>query len=107
MYSFAVQNLETTGATMEETWGMRAVDANFGMADILSIMGSECEHRQGLHFHVQGAVAVELIEPAAGAPLALAEGAEGELMYCCVPQWRYHSRTRNLQVEHTYIDSRP
>ncbi len=28
-------------ARIEETWGMRAMDANFGMADILSIMGSE------------------------------------------------------------------
>ncbi len=37
-------------ARMEETWGMRAMDANFGMADVLSIMGAECEQRQGLHF---------------------------------------------------------
>jgi phenylacetate-CoA ligase len=68
-------------ARMEETWGMRAMDANFGMADILSIMGSECEYRQGLHFQAQGAVAVELIEPETGSPLALTEGAEGELVY--------------------------
>jgi phenylacetate-CoA ligase len=84
-------------ARMEETWGMRAVDANFGMADIMSIMGSECEHRQGLHFHAQGAVAVELIEPEAGAPLALAEGAEGELVYTHLlkeaqPLVRYRAR---------------
>lgn len=66
---------------MEETWGMRAMDANFGMADIISIMGSECEQRQGLHFHAQGAVAVELIEPESGTPLAFTEGAVGELVY--------------------------
>ncbi len=68
-------------ARMEETWGMRAMDANFGMADILSIMGSECEYRQGLHFHAQGAVAVELIEPETGTPLTLTEGVKGELVY--------------------------
>jgi phenylacetate-CoA ligase len=68
-------------ARMEEIWGMRAMDANFGMADILSIMGSECEERQGLHFHAQGVIAAELIEPETGAPIALAEGAEGELVY--------------------------
>ncbi len=84
-------------ARMEETWGMRAMDANFGMADVLSIMGSECEHRQGLHFHAQGAVAVELIEPESGTPLALTEGAEGELVYTHIfkeaqPLVRYRAR---------------
>ena len=84
-------------ARMEETWGMRAMDANFGMADILSIMGSECEERQGLHFHAQGAVAVELIEPETGTPLTLTEGAEGELVYTHLlkeaqPLVRYRAR---------------
>ncbi len=68
-------------ARMEETWGMTAMDANFGMADVLSIMGAECELRQGLHFQAGGIVAVELIEPDTGAPLALTDGAEGELVY--------------------------
>ncbi len=84
-------------ARMEETWGLRAMDANFGMADILSIMGSECEQRQGLHFHAQGAVAVELIEPETGTPLTFAEGAEGELVYTHLlkeaqPLVRYRAR---------------
>jgi phenylacetate-CoA ligase len=84
-------------ARMEETWGIRAMDANFGMADILSIMGSECVYRQGLHFHAQGAVAVELIEPETGAPLSLTEGAEGELVYTHLlkeaqPLVRYRAR---------------
>jgi len=84
-------------ARMEETWGMRAMDANFGMADVLSIMGSECAYRQGLHFHAQGAVAVELIEPDSGAPLTFTEGAEGELVYTHLrkeaqPLVRYRAR---------------
>ncbi|GAC1308747.1 MAG: phenylacetate--CoA ligase family protein [Ktedonobacteraceae bacterium] len=84
-------------ARMEEIWGLRAMDANFGMTDILSIMGSECEQRQGLHFHAQGAVAVELIEPETGTPLALTEGAEGELVYTHLlkeaqPLVRYRAR---------------
>jgi phenylacetate-CoA ligase len=84
-------------ARMEETWGLSAMDANFGMADILSIMGSECEQRQGLHFHAQGAVAVELIEPETGTPLTFAEGAEGELVYTHLlkeaqPLLRYRAR---------------
>lgn len=84
-------------ARMEETWGIRAMDANFGMADILSIMGSECEQRAGLHFHAQGAVAVELIDPETGTPLALTEGAVGELVYTHLckeaqPLIRYRAR---------------
>jgi phenylacetate-CoA ligase len=82
---------------MEETWDMRAMDANFGMADVLSIMGAECEYRQGLHFLAQGAVFVELIDPETGVPLALTEGAEGELVYTHLrkeaqPLVRYRAR---------------
>jgi phenylacetate-CoA ligase len=84
-------------ARMEEIWDIRAMDANFGMADVLSIMGSECEYRQGLHFHAQGAVAVELIEPDSGSPLTFTEGAEGELVYTHLrkeaqPLVRYRAR---------------
>jgi phenylacetate-CoA ligase len=68
-------------ARMEELWGMRAMDANFGMADVLSLLGSECERRDGLHFQAQGYVAVELIEPESGIPLPITAGAEGELVY--------------------------
>jgi phenylacetate-CoA ligase len=84
-------------ARMEETWGMRAMDANFGMADVLSIMGAECEQRQGLHFQASGIVAVELIDPETGTPLALTDGAEGELVYTHLlkeaqPLVRYRAR---------------
>ena len=84
-------------ARMEETWGIRAMDANFGMADVLSIMGSECEHRRGLHFQASGIVAIELIEPEKGTPLALIDGAEGELVYTHLmkeaqPLIRYRAR---------------
>jgi phenylacetate-CoA ligase len=82
---------------MEETWGMMAMDANFGMADVLSIMGAECEQRQGLHFQAGGIVAVELIEPDTGTPLSLRDGAEGELVYTYLlkeaqPLVRYRAR---------------
>lgn len=84
-------------ARMEETWGLRAMDANFGMADVISIMGAECEARQGLHFLAQGMVAVELIEPESGQPLSLTDGAEGELVYTHLfkeaqPLVRYRAR---------------
>ena len=54
-------------------------------------------YRQGLHFHAQGAVAVELIEPETGTPLTLTEGAKGELVYTHLlkeaqPLVRYRAR---------------
>src|SRR5215469_13981816 len=84
-------------AHMEEIWGMRAMDANFGMADVLSIMGAECEQRQGLHFQASGIVTIELIDPERGTPLALTDGAEGELVYTHLmkeaqPLVRYRAR---------------
>jgi phenylacetate-CoA ligase len=84
-------------ARMEETWGMVAMDANFGMADVLSIMGAECEARQGLHFQASGIVLVELIDPHTVSPLALTDGAEGELIYTHLvkeaqPLVRYRAR---------------
>jgi phenylacetate-CoA ligase len=73
------------------------MDANFGMADVLSIMGSECEYRQGLHFQASGLVALELIDPESGTPLELTDGAEGELVYTHLmkeaqPLIRYRAR---------------
>jgi len=65
---------------LEQTWGMRAIDANYGMADVLSIFGSECEYRLGLHFHGRGLLYVELIDPDSGKVLPLQEGQEGELV---------------------------
>ena len=65
---------------IEETWGLRAVDANYGMADVLSIFGSECEARQGLHFHGQGLLHLGLIDPASGAPAPLQAGQVGEMV---------------------------
>jgi phenylacetate-CoA ligase len=67
------------------------------MADVLSIMGSECEHRQGLHFQASGLVAIELIDPEERTPLELSEGTEGELVYTHLmkeaqPLVRYRAR---------------
>jgi phenylacetate-CoA ligase len=66
---------------IESTWGLRAMDANYGMADVLSIFGAECaERRGGLHFHGQGLLHVELIAPDTGAGRPCVAGAEGELV---------------------------
>src|SRR5256884_1037722 len=82
---------------MEQTGGILTNVANFGKADVLNKIDLECEYRQGLHFHAQGAVAVELIDPETGASLTLTEGAEGELVYTLLlkeaqPMVRYRAR---------------
>lgn len=68
-------------ARIEETWGMRAHDANYGMADVLSIFGGECAAREGLHFHGQGSILAELIDPESGDPVPVEAGSTGELVY--------------------------
>ena len=65
---------------IEELWGISAIDANYGMADVLSIFGSECSARQGLHFHGRGLLHVEMIDPETGAALPFKAGQEGELV---------------------------
>lgn len=70
---------------IEDLWGLRAVDANYGMADVLSIFGAECEERAGLHFHGQELLHVELIDPNAptdpgASPLPLRRGQVGEVV---------------------------
>jgi phenylacetate-CoA ligase len=65
---------------IERTWGIRAIDANYGMADVLSIFGAECNHRQGLHFHGRGLLHPELIDPETGRTLPFDAGQEGELV---------------------------
>src|SRR6185436_17319959 len=40
--------------SIEDDWGIRAIDANYGLSDVLSIIASECDTRDGLHFHATG-----------------------------------------------------
>lgn len=65
---------------IEDTWQIRAIDANYGMSEVLSIIGAECSCRQGLHFHGQGLVFLEIIDPADGKSLPVVDGQEGEMI---------------------------
>jgi len=75
-----IQNPETR-KMIEEKWGIVAVDANYGMADVLSIFGSECKYQKGLHFHGQGILHAELVDPHTGKNLDFKEGQVGELVF--------------------------
>ena len=65
---------------LEETWGLRARNANYGVTDILSHFASVVEEEDVLHYFGQGVVLAQLVDPASGAPVAIEEGARGELV---------------------------
>lgn len=47
---------------IESKWGMKLLNANYGMSDVISIFGSECEYHDGIHFHGQGVLYPEIID---------------------------------------------
>jgi phenylacetate-CoA ligase len=65
---------------IESIWGFKAMDANYGAADVLSMFGAECHRQNGLHFMGQGNILVELIEPSTGENLPVEKGVRGELV---------------------------
>lgn len=82
-------------ASIEDKWGLEAIDANYGLSDVLSIIGAECPARRGLHFHGQGIVMPELIDSQSD-PIPIKAGAEGELVLTCLlregqPIFRYRT----------------
>jgi len=65
---------------IEETWGMRAMNANYGVSDVLCNFASVCEQNYKLHFLGAGALLFQLIDPATGRDLELEEGTVGEMV---------------------------
>jgi phenylacetate-CoA ligase len=66
-------------AKLEAAWGASVTEA-MGIGDISPSLWGECEAKAGMHFSGRGFVHFELIDPVSGAPIALADGAEGELV---------------------------
>lgn len=82
---------------MEETWGFGVRNANFGLSEVMSIMGAQCEHSTDLHFHASDVVFLELIDPETDQRLPIVEGARGEMVCThlekeCQPLIRYRTR---------------
>ena len=81
---------------LEEAWGATVTEA-MGIGDIAASLWGECPEKGGMHFSGRGLVHFELIDPDTGAPVPLADGAEGELVYThlaqeAVPLLRFRSR---------------
>lgn len=83
---------------IETTFGMTAVDANYGMSEVLSIIAGEGPERNGLVNHTHGILYMELLTPS-GESIPIQSGAVGELVFSSLrreaqPLFRY--RTNDL-----------
>ena len=66
---------------IEDTWGIKAINFNYGMAEVWSIFGSECfKCKNGLNFSSNGNLYLELINPASKKNIEIEPGAEGEMV---------------------------
>jgi phenylacetate-CoA ligase len=64
---------------IEDEWGLEAINANYGMSDVISILGSECNEKDGLHFVAQNYLYIELVDAELNS-VELKKGAVGELV---------------------------
>jgi phenylacetate-CoA ligase len=82
---------------LEQTWGFKVRNANFGLSEVMSILGGQCEHTNDLHYHAGDGVFVELLDLVSGERLPIREGTTGELVCThlakeCQPLVRYRAR---------------
>jgi phenylacetate-CoA ligase len=67
-------------AEIQRAWSVTVADT-FGMSDVWSTMAGECGHSEGLHLTTGAHALLEVIDPETAAPLPLADGVEGELVW--------------------------
>lgn len=67
--------------SIEEKWGFTAMNANYGMSEVLSMVASECSEQNGLHFRASSKLFVELIDQYSGKVLPIKKGIIGELVF--------------------------
>ncbi len=65
---------------IEKKWGIKAMNANYGMADVLSMFGAECHLQDGLHFMGGEILFAELINTNTLEPIPILPGQAGELV---------------------------
>lgn len=65
---------------IENDWGFKAMNANYGMSEVLSMVASECELQTGLHFRADEFIYVEIIDEN-GKSLPVEKGTTGELIF--------------------------
>jgi phenylacetate-CoA ligase len=83
-------------ARLEDGWGAQVTEA-MGIGDIGISLWGECEEQNGMHLGARDFVHAELIDPATGDAIDLADGARGELVlthlrHRAAPLLRYRTR---------------
>ena len=68
---------------IQDTWGAKVYDC-MGTADFCTVIWSECECQDGMHFFGQGYIIPELLDPAPGQVIEAKKGAVGELLYTAI-----------------------
>jgi len=66
-------------ARLEEGWGARVTEA-MGIGDIGVSLWGECEYQCGMHLGARGFIHAELVDAETGEPVAMEDGARGELV---------------------------
>jgi len=69
-----------TRARISRAWGAPVREV-MGGTDIACLLWAECEREDGMHFMAPEHVHFELVDPDSGEPVAVEDGAEGELVY--------------------------
>lgn len=82
---------------MEAKWGFKVRNANFGLSEVLSILGGQTDWTHDLLYHAADVVFAEILDPATLQRLPIAEGTVGELVCThlqkeCQPLIRYRTR---------------
>jgi phenylacetate-CoA ligase len=71
------KNIRTS---LEAKWGFLAMNANYGVSEVLSTYGAECIERDGLHFFGDDIVFPELIDTVTEKSVPIVTGQVGELV---------------------------
>lgn len=64
---------------IENEWGIEAFNANYGISEVISILGAECSEKDGLHFGASEALYLELLNSDMEL-IPITPGAKGELV---------------------------
>jgi phenylacetate-CoA ligase len=87
-------------ASLEDGWGAKVTEA-MGIGDIGVSLWGECEEQDGMHLGARGFVHPELVDPGSGEPIAMEDGASGELVlthldHRAAPLLRFRTRDHVL-----------
>jgi phenylacetate-CoA ligase len=85
---------------IEHTWGMAVRDI-YGLGELAAV-AAECRCAEGLHWIAGGLVYVELVDTVSGAPVPVAEGAVGELVFTTLDR-EAHPLVRFRSHDHVAI----